>query len=319
MNEERKDYLGREFILNRNIKIEEVKKLNLQEIVFLIYSTKHFMKDNFISDIDLEEKIKIFKKELLTKINDAEELYVAYNTKTNYPHIDKQGKCWLFSTMSYAKEAQKHYSNEEIMLEIRTIVKDELINYCVKLYYLGIEELLIDNGQYTTTINRSEILPPPDYSSLPEVERPVENPGLQNSIIKFFQEILYKGAYRNDSSILGALEKQMLEEVKHARYLVPMQISSDKRLEIDENGKVSLDKGTKISFASVSDKNNNSWLPAFTDWKEFQKAFDKNIWQGNIMCYDDLLLISKKDGIVINCKGIPVQINEGVKNLIENI
>lgn len=316
MNDERKEFLGREFVLNRKIDIEELKKLDIQETIFLVFTTKHFMKDNFITDIALEDKIKLFRGELIRKIKGADELFVTYNKKTNYPHIDKEGRGWFFSKLEYAKSAEEYYSKQEIMLETKVLDKNNIVDYLVQLYYLGIEELLFDNGEYTEVIKRGEILPPPDYSNVPDIQKPVYNPKVQFSIIKFFQELFYKGAYRDKEKILHQLENNMLTEVIKGRYLVPMQVRSNKPLEVDENGIVKLDEHTSIAFGSVSDKDNNSWLPAFTDWREFEKAFDKNIWQGNIMSYEDLLLISKEDGIVINCKGVPLQINSKVKEVI---
>ena len=59
-------------------------------------------------------------------------------------------------------------------------------------------------------------------------------------------------------------------------------------------------------------------MPAFTDWAEFEKVYDKNVWSGNIVTYDDLLAFSEKmEGIVINCKGISLRINEKNKKMIE--
>lgn len=50
-----------------------------------------------------------------------------------------------------------------------------------------------------------------------------------------------------------------------------------------------------MQFASVSGEDNTIWLPAFTDWIEFEKLYDKNIWSGNIITYDDWIALSEKN------------------------
>ena len=74
------------------------------------------------------------------------------------------------------------------------------------------------------------------------------------------------------------LEEKMLEEVINAKYLVPIKLENND-LKIDSNGMNIVNKGNEVRFSIIKDKNGISWIPAFTDWYEFDKAFDKKSWK----------------------------------------
>jgi hypothetical protein len=319
MTDERKNELGEKFIFLEKISIAELKKLELQEIVFLINSVRHFKKEKAFPNINYEQKIKIFLGVISDIIKEAEKLYIAYDKNTNYPYVDIQGRTWIFSKEEYANSAADFYMQQLIMLKIKKIDVDEIQKVFVDLYYMGIEELLIDNGEYSIELNRADIIPPPDYSNIPEISIPVYNPKLQYAIIRFFQMLYTQSDVEDKNRMLHNLEGTMLEEVINAKYLLPMYLKQEEPAIPNEQGVMTIKKGATINIPHLVDKNDKEWLPVFTDWIEFEKVYDKNEWQGNIATYTDLLAFSEKmEGIVINCKGIPLEINEKNKRIIED-
>lgn len=95
-----------------------------------------------------------------------------------------------------------------------------------------------------------------------------------------------------------------------------MKLQEKKPSALDEEGNKTIKKGAVMKFAGLVGDDNTNWLPAFSDWAEFEEVYDKNSWSGNIAFYDDLLALSEKiEGIVINCKGIPLCINEKNKKM----
>lgn len=318
MLEERKDEIGKEFLLKEEICMEELKKLEIQEMNFLIQTSYYFIDNKKYEEIDFNKKIKIFMGVLIDKIKESNELYIAYDKNTNYPYIDSFGKTWLFSKEEFAKNAEDYFIKQLIMLDMKKITSEEIMNVFYNCHLLGIEKLTVDNGQYYVDINRDDILPPPDLSDVPEINIPVTNPKLQNAMVRFFQRLYSKNNYEGKERDLEKLEDKMLNEVIDAKYLLPMQLKGVDKEDQKKEGKLKLNKGAIMEFAALADNNNEEWAAAFTDWVEFEKAYDKNIWKGNIVTYDDLLSISKEmKGIVINYRGIPLSLSEQNKKIIE--
>lgn len=318
MLEERKDEIGKEFLLKEEICMEELKKLEIQEMNFLIQTSYYFIDNKKYEEIDFNKKIKIFMGVLIDKIKESNELYIAYDKNTNYPYIDSFGKTWLFSKEEFAKNAEDYFIKQLIMLDMKKITSEEIMNVFYNCHLLGIEKLTVDNGQYYVDINRDDILPPPDLSDVPEINIPVTNPKLQNAMVRFFQRLYSKNNYEGKERDLEKLEDKMLNEVIDAKYLLPMQLKGVDKEDQKKEGKLKLNKGAIMEFAALADNNNEEWAAAFTDWVEFEKAYDKNIWKGNIVTYDDLLSISKEmKGIVINYRGIPLRLSDQNKKIIE--
>lgn len=318
MNEERKNEIGEIFLGKNEIPIEKLKDLELQELIFLIFSAKYFKEQKTFINGNFDDKIEIFMKVLLEKIKTAEELYIAYDENTKYPYIDLDDTVWIFSKEEYAIKAKEHFKDVLIMLEIRKISKDEVMLNFAHLHRLGIEKIILDNGEYTVVINRNDVLKPPDWSNTPEIKIPVENPKLQHIMIKFFENIFSQNNFEGKINYVNELEDRMLSEIVHGRYLVPMQLIEKETSIPDENGFKTIQAGDTLNFANLVDQDDTRWLPAFTDWAEFEKMYDKNIWQSNVSSYEDLIAISEDmEGIVINCKGISLRINDENRKRIE--
>lgn len=317
MNDERKDEIGKLFLLKRETSIEELKNLEIQEIIFLIYSAKHFKdKKEFIAE-NFDEKISLFMEILIHKIKYAEKLYIAYDRATNYPYIDDSDRLWIFSKEEYANNAKDYFMQQLIMLEMKKINTEEIMKTFVDLHRLGIKNIIVDYGEYNTEIDRDSILEPFDFMDIPKINIPVLNPELQHAIICFFQKLDSGNNYEAKKMDLHQLEDKMLEQIINAKYLIPMQIKEKEDFTPDKQGIITLKKGNTIQVANSISSDKKHWLPAFTDWEEFKKAYDENIWSANISTYDDLLVLSESiEGIVINCKGIPVNITETNKKMI---
>ncbi len=317
MIDERKDEIGKKFIFKEETSIVELKKLEIQEIVFLIFSVKHFKKEKAFL-INYDAKIQIFLGVIYDKLKEAKEIFIAYDKNTNYPYIDGDGRVWIFSKEKYANNTADYYMQQLIMLEIKKISAEEIMKVFADLHRIGIEKFLIDNGKYTIEVNTDDILPPPDYSKMPMISIPVLNPKLQYAMIRFFQVLYSQNNFEGKNGVLNHLEGNMLEEVINSKYLLPMNLKQEEPAIPDGQGMMTLKEGSIINFPQLVDKNDKVWLPAFTDWIEFEKAYDKNVWNGNIATYNDLLTFSEKmEGVVINCQGISFQINEKNKKTIE--
>lgn len=318
MNDQRKDEIGTKFLLGPQVPAEEFKELELQELIFLIHSAKYFKEQEALVRDDLDDKLEVFLSVLIDKIKDSEALYIAYDQNTGYPYIDPEDRAWLFSKEEYAFNAKDYFMQQLLMLEIKKISREEINRTLAEFHTLGLQKILIDNGQYHVDVDRDDILPPPDWSGTPEINIPVTNPGLQHALMRFFQTLHSGQNDEGKNQLLQFLEGQMLDEVIHARYLLPMQLKQKDPAEPNEQGVMTVGEGTTIEFGVLGAEGGTKWLPAFTDWNEFEKVYDKTMWSSNIASFDDLLSISENmSGIVINCRGIPLQIDENNKKRIE--
>lgn len=319
MNEERKDEIGRRFILGPELVIEELDQLSMQELIFLIHSAKSFKTGETFPQVNLDERIQSFMTRLHAKFKVADALYVAYDKATQYPYIDGESRVWMFSQEAFADHAQDYFMQQLVLLEMKKIEQADILPTLGLFHMWGLSTILLDNGQYHVELKRDELLPPPDWSGTPEISIPVTNPGLQRALMKFFQ-VLHAPTESQEAKeqLLDGLEAQMLDEVLQARYLVPMQLKEAQPSIADAEGRKTLNEGTVIQFAVLSAGDESSWLPAFTDWSEFEKVYDKTVWSSNIASYEDLIMISANmSGIVINCRGVALRIEPGYQERIE--
>ncbi|ANS75321.1 hypothetical protein AWM70_12475 [Paenibacillus yonginensis] len=319
MNEERKDEIGRRFLLTPEISQEELGGLEIQELIFLVHTAKRFKVEEAFPDVYLDERIKGITGVLLDKIKHADTLYLACGKTTGYPYVDGEDRVWMFSQEAYAANAEDYFRQQQLMLEMKPIGGEEVLRTFGEFHILGLPKILVDNGQYHIELNRDDIMPPPDWTGTPEISVPVTNPGLQRAMIRFFQTL---HAPTGDQEVRGreldVLEAEMLDEILQARYLLPMQLKESDPSPADEQGIKTLKEGTVIQFGVLSAEDGSAWLPAFTDWLEFEKVYDKTVWSSNIAAYDDLLAVSgNMDGIVLNCRGIPLPIDANNQERIE--
>ncbi|MCT2194294.1 SseB family protein [Paenibacillus sp. p3-SID1389] len=319
MNEERRDEIGRSFLLTPEISQEELDGLEIQELIFLVHAAKRFKAEEAFPDVYLDERMKAFIGVLYEKIKTAETLYLACDQATGYPYVDGDDRVWMFSRKVFAENAEDYFRQQLLMLEMQPIGGEEVLKTFAQLHILGLSKVLVDNGQYHIEIQRDEILPPPDWTGTPEISIPVTNPGLQRAMIRFFQTLhAPTGDPEARGQQLNALEAEMLDEILQAKFLVPMQVKESDASPADEHGMKTLKQGTILQFGVLSAKDGSAWLPAFTDWPEFEKVYDKTAWSSNIASYDDLLTVSGNlEGVVINCRGISLQIDAKNRERIE--
>lgn len=319
MNEERKDEIGRRFLLTPEISQEELGGLEIQELIFLVHAAKRFKAEEAFPDVYLDERIKGFTGVLYEKIKNAEALYLAYDRATGYPYVDRDERVWMFSQEAYAANAEDYFRQQMLMLEMKKINGEDVLKTFGQFHILGLSKVLFDNGQYHIEIDRDDILPPPDWSGTPEISIPVTNPGLQRAMIRFFQTLhAPTGDQEARGRELNALEAEMLDELLRAKFLLPMQLKESDPSPADEQGRKTLKQGAVIQFGVLSAEDGSAWLPAFTDWPEFEKVYDKTAWSSNIAAYDDLLAVSgNMDGIVLNCRGLSLRIDANNRERIE--
>ena len=256
------------------------------------------------------------KKEIVNQIIKSKELFIAYNASASYLYIDEDNRSWIFTKKENAKKIVESFklNNSDIRMgEINPQNKSVILS---ELHRLGIEEVVVDKGALDAVINRDEIIPPQNFDNISEENIPITNPKIQNSIIKYFQKLNDKNKYEDEEII--KLQESMFKEIVNGKFIVPIKVENKLVSETEGNKVVVKNKSSIKCIASVTNREGDKWLPAFTDWFEFRKVFDVNEWSGNVVDYDEIVLLSNSNsGVVINCAGISVNLNDANKKEIE--
>ncbi len=302
---ERKDEIG-SMIYEADLSPESLKFLNGQELLFLLTTLEVYNKTAPLPDFEKNHR-KIYN-EILGRIRDAKYLYVLYDTNTGYPFIER-GFGNVYFEKELAEKAAALFAKQFrnlIVREVKVENEEQPVNvrkgFFDYLYYLGIENIIIDNGAYRALFKRKEIVASPmDWNSDKKDNSPV-NPALNFAMLDFLGELRWPVNYEKKNDILKAKEMRMLALIRNGSFIVPMQHEGP--VEVLEDGRMKMGKDTKIKFLLMKTQDNKQFLPIYTDGLEFSKKLHGSEWNAAVFKYQDILrFVQDKDGIRINPNG----------------
>lgn len=317
INETRKQELLDTYLMHYNMpEVKELTGLTITELEFLMKSAELYHKRKVMAGDNFIQKIDVFREALIEAVKKADTLYVALNPKTGYPHVMGDGTVMVFSEAEYALNAQKHYEEENLTLDMKIADKEKQQMLWTDLYWWGMETIALDVGNYSSHLDRGAILPPPDYSKLPKIQIPISNPGLVLSMVRHRQLLFTQERDEQWNKAEQYLGRQMFKEIVKGQYLCPAKLNNPNGTTPDADGKMNVGAGATLQFAVLTDKDGRKWFPAFTDWKAFQRLYDKKEWDGQVVSYEDLAALSGKNGIVINPGGMETRLDERRKEFL---
>lgn len=239
------------------------------------------------------------RMELLRKLQTMNEIYAAYSGVTNLPFvicdpITFNDQVWIFSNEAEIQEFAKEYTAQGILLTAVKYNNQQLLNFYVGLYAIGVNAVMLVESGKKTEIELEKIVTRPDYSSLPKEKVPVTNPQLQLTGLYFMQEFR-RQADNGKKENLQELEEEMAVNLVRSKFIVAVQV--------DENNEKN--DGSKIQVPFVKNKNDEVFQPVFTDPGEFNKFNRENKFKGVVISYDKLttILLKNSKGIVVNPMG----------------
>ena len=302
---EKKDEIGA-MIYEEEIDPEYVKGLSGQELLFLLTALEVFNKKAALPGF--EKNHRLIYNEVLSRVRDAEYLFVLYDQTTGYPFIE-QGFANVYFEQELAEKAAEIFNKQFRKVAARKCQIEDpnykgggKFGFFDYLYYIGIENLLVDNGGYRARFKRNEIVAAPgEWSGAERRPEPV-NSALNFAMIDFLEEVRWPVKYEKRDDILKAKEMRMLSLIRGAQLLVPTQHEGP--TEVDENGRIKIGKDTKLKFMVVKTKDDKQFLPVYTDPFEFAKQGVTKDWNAGVFRYQDVIrFIQDREGLVINPLG----------------
>jgi hypothetical protein len=182
------------------------------------------------------------------------------------------------------------------------------------MYRSGFEILVIDNGQTHLVMSLFDVIEKPDFSKIPEINRPIMNPTLVCAANNFFQGLSTKRVNRD-------MEATMFREIYHGKYLMPLDTS---KMNLEKtnpsNGESVIKEKSVMQFPLIRNAENKNFYPLFTDWNEFRRFDREQKFSGNIATFNDMkFFITQGDGIVINPYGANIILKKEMISAIESI
>ena len=302
---ERKDEIG-EMIFDEDLSPDTLKFLSGQELLFLLTAMEAFNKKAPLPEFQKNHR-KVYN-EILNRIRDAKSLFVLYDTTTGYPFID-HGYANIFFEKELADQVAAMFGAQfrkltarECRIEVESNDPNKK-NFFDFLFYVGIENIIIDNGAYRARIKRKEIMPSPMEWGQASKDNAPMNPELNFAMLDFLEELKWPVKYEKRAEVLKAKELRMLSLLRTARFMVPMQHEGP--AEMGENGQLKFTKDTKIKFLVMKTKDGKQFLPLYTDGFEFTKlSKEAGTWNVGVFNFKDILKFAMdKDGVRINPEG----------------
>lgn len=299
----------------------DIEKLNVQDTITVrkeaISALKNGVLDDMFSDTfpreTFEKAIGYLGYLIPQKVMALPKLYTINDRSTNLPFLDEYGLMYLFSEREYAENALDYYTQQLRIWELKEIEQKYIYPFLGHEFYdCGAKGAIIDNGQNYSRHSAEEFIKKPDYSTMPEAERPVTNPDFIRAISMLQQERTWRANYEGKNKTLTKLEDDMICTFVKSRFLIPFKSIQPTP---DSNG---FSQGAGIQFAKLENDNGDKVTPIFSDWDQFALQYDLEEWNGWVIKAEEL-----KDGffasVVINVGTLAFVMNKNFLAQLFNI
>ncbi len=302
---ERKAEIGK-IIFEPEIKPEMLKGLNLQEILFLEVSLVTANRQSPLENY--EQNHQQIRNQFLNMVRSANKLYVIYDARTGYPLLDG-GYAQMYLDEDHANIAAKLYQEQLRLTKVIEVpgmsadserpdgkIQLKIFDF---MFFLGLENVIVDNGWYKGFLRRSEISAP-FYINEDPAKIPPYNPALSFALIDYVAEVKWPVNYGKRQEILQGKFNRIMQLVPKSTFIIPMRSleETDSVQPEDEHEddsvshsdvpsaaaatQVTEDADTAAATASQKNHriqlpvmriNEKNMLPVFTDIFEYSKKF----------------------------------------------
>ena len=234
------------------------------------------------------------KIEVLQKLQKMEAFYVLFSRGTNNPFIicdpdTYNDQVWIFEENKDLEEMAKPLIENKNALAAIKVENKSFLHFFTTLISIGVNAVMFVEKERKTELDLEEIIRKPDYSNLPEKERPLLNPQMQISAIYFMQE-LRRGVKMEEKPTLKELEEEMAANLVKSKFLLAVEAGQE---------------GEQMQVPYIKDKEGNVFQPVFTDPGEFSKFNGKKKFRAVMVDFKNMkkVVIPDAVGIVVNPQG----------------
>ena len=232
------------------------------------------------------------KRFMLQQLRNSGEIFVLFSRCTRLPYVycDQEtynDQIYIFRKEENARGAAEEYGKQEIPVQVLKVENKDFLNFYSSLYFLGINAMLVDEGDEQMEILLEELVTPPDYSKMPEGQIRVDNPEFQLTAMYLMQE-LRRAPGVQPTEEMKEMEEELTANMRRGVYIVPVQ------------------EDTKVPLMKI--KEDAMFQPIFTDMHEFNKFGGSSKFHGAVIPYDKLteVVAEQAKGVVINPLGVHV-------------
>lgn len=204
---------------------------------------------------------------VLKKLRGLKEVHVAYAVATNMPFVtcDEEtfnDQIWMFTSLEAVQKFAQRYVDKKILFKGVRIEQEHMPAFYMDLHSMGINEVVFCDGEAEHKLELEKMVHFPDFSKLPQKQRPLMNPQLQLSTAYFFQEVRREGV-EQDNEKLEAMAEEMYANLAKSQFLMPVEVEESE------------EKKGKMNLPFVKDKNGNQFQPIFSDHTQYMKYVKK--------------------------------------------
>lgn len=306
---ERKEEIGN-LIYQPVLTPADVESFTLQELIFLLDTHEIFNRKAALENYEANHRV--IYNDLLRRIHEAEKFYILYDRLTGYPLIDG-GFALIYLEKEHAEIAAKVYETQFRKTAVverpgeGAPVPEEgpkpvlLFDY---LYYLGMENIIIDNGWYKAAIKRSEISAPPASWAPDPAKIPPAAPELAFAMIDFVGEAKWPVRYEKRDERIRRKMDRINTLIPTQTFVIPVYVEGSEQTPEGQKPKVKFPL-LKLKAKTKDSEIEQNVIPIFTDLFEYAKNFNgKNQFRPVKFQYRNAVqFLRETDGFVINPRG----------------
>ncbi len=250
------------------------------------------------------------KQEFIKTISEIKKFSVIFSQATRMPMVfcaEETADDFVFIYLNEedASEKAKALTGDKQPAFVVNCKENEVLPFLAELRLTGVNAICFvtakADGAEEFVVQLTEFLRFPDMSAIPEIQRPVENPTLQLSMLYFMQEVR-RPVEQAEKKNLDSLEEETSANLAKSRFLIPVQ---DVAVENEEKN--------KRAIMLLKNDNGDMFFPLFTDGAELRKFMREQrhpIIVGDFKAVIDLMKKGNATGLVLNPASSNVILNK---------
>ncbi|MCH5275949.1 MAG: SseB family protein [Lachnospiraceae bacterium] len=240
-----------------------------------------------------------FKK----NIPGLEKIFIIYSRLTHLPYVECNEETFDDESFIYTEEedavAKAKALTEEKKATVALKVENKhMLQTLSGFFTYGINMLVFRTKEEEYRLELKELINRPDFSKIPNdkkpmgMDKPIENPQLQLSMMYFLQE-LRRGMEKPDKEAYRSMEEEVAVNLQRAQYLMPVQ-------EAEKDG------NKILQMMMIKLKDGTTMLPIFTDvleYMHFNGKRETKLVLTDLEKMDKMTLPAETKGFLLNPAG----------------